>query len=521
MELSEGSMPQNPFTFGNPVNDQTLFIGRKNEINQIVSRLISSVHESTSLIGDSRMGNTSLLKYLSNPVSAANLSLLPEMYHMVYIDFQGQANITPYIFWKRVFTSIYRSAQNLEEKKLAGEYRQMDEFDLFDLEDFYETIRDLGIIIVLLIDEFEYVTQSPNIGGDFFGGLRSLAIHQNLPLIPATRHELSDLCHTESIKGSPFFNIFATVHLRPFSTEDSNEMLEMYLNKSGLSYLKEEKEYIAELGDGHPYFLQMAGYYWFHGKNQGLKGNDLFELMLNNYYQQSLPHLKDLWSVCDQREQTLLRAVAPINKAKHSSPSTLADLLEDSEFKASFINLIKRGLIKECDGNYKINLLCLLKYIQEENPPGLQAVTAANKSTDPLVNEPSGPANFVVFVSHSSHDKSEADLLVSGLESRGIQCWIAPRNIQPGTPYPEAIIRALNICRTMVVIFSEAANESDQVMQEVERAVSKKLTIIPIRIENILPTGSLELMLSSRHWLDAYQSPIENHFDALAKSIRG
>lgn len=514
-------MPQNPFTFGNPVNDQTLFIGRKNEINQIISRLVSPAHESTSLIGDSRMGNTSLLKYLSNPLSVANLSLFPEMYHMVYIDFQGQEDITPYIFWKRVFTSIFRSARNLEEKKLAGEYRQMDEYDLFDLEDFFVTIKELGIIIVLLMDEFEYVTQSSNIGGDFYGGLRSLAIHYNLPLIPATRHELSDLCHIESIKGSPFFNIFASVYLRPFSTEDSDEMLEIYLGKSHLAYLQEEKEYIEELGDGHPYFLQMAGYYWFHGKSQGLEGKDLFNQMFKNYYQQSLPHLKDLWSMCDHREQTLLRVVASIDKVEHSIPSTLADLLDDSKFRASFSNLVKRGLIKESDGYHKINLLCLEKYIQEKSFPGLQADTQLIKSTDHTEMEPSGSASFVVFISHSSHDKSEAELLVRGLESRGIQCWIAPRNIQPGTPYPEAIIRALNICRIMVVIFSGAANESDQVMQEVERAVSKKLTIIPIRIENILPTGSLELMLSSRHWLDAYQSPLENHFEALAKSIRG
>jgi hypothetical protein len=73
----------------------------------------------------------------------------------------------------------------------------------------------------------------------------------------------------------------------------------------------------------------------------------------------------------------------------------------------------------------------------------------------------------------------------------------------------------------MVLVFSKAANESDQVMQEVERAVSKKLTIIPVRIENIVPTGSLELMLSSRHWLDAYETPLENHLSSLANSILG
>jgi len=73
-------MSQNPFTFGNPVIDQTLFFGRKGEIAQITNRLLSSAHESTSLIGDSRMGNTSLLKHLSNPHSAVALGLHPDSY---------------------------------------------------------------------------------------------------------------------------------------------------------------------------------------------------------------------------------------------------------------------------------------------------------------------------------------------------------------------------------------------------------------------------------------------------------
>ncbi len=47
--------------------------------------------------------------------------------------------------------------------------------------------------VVLMMDEFEYVTQNPNFKGDFFGGLRALAIHHGVALLPATRRELVDL----------------------------------------------------------------------------------------------------------------------------------------------------------------------------------------------------------------------------------------------------------------------------------------------------------------------------------------
>ena len=514
-------MVYNPFTFGHPVDDQTLFIGRKREISQIVSRLLSSAHESTSLVSDSRMGNTSLLKYLSNPVSAAKHDLDPDSFLLVYIDFQSHPNISEEIFWKRVFTSIYRSANNPEVKALANDFRKMDEFDLFDLEDYFEAVNDQDITIVLMMDEFEYVTQSPNISGDFFGGLRSLAIHHNLPLVPATRHELIDLCHAEEIKGSPFFNIFATLYLHPFSIQDSEQMLEMYLSKSDLPYSNEEKQFIAYLGDGHPYFLQMAGYYWFYGKEQGLEGQGLFDYMQNNHYQQSKPHLKDLWSLSSSSEQSLLKTIASQGQSDSSISADITGMLAGNQFKLALNNLVKRGLVQKNDGEININLPCLEKFLLEEVQIEPAAGPESRRSVEGKEEKSEHPVKYEVFISHSSNDAKQAGEVVSGLESRGIKCWIAPRDIKPGMPYPEAIINALNICDVLVVIFSRAADDSIQVMQEVERAVAKKLVIIPIRVENTVPTGSLELMLSSRHWLNTYDTPIEDHLDDLAKSIRG
>jgi hypothetical protein len=112
---------------------------------------------------------------------------------------------------------------------MIQEIGQLDEFDLFDLEDVFQEVANRGMITVLLLDEFEYVTQNPNFKGDFFGALRALAIHHGVALVPATRRELVDLCHSDEIKGSPFFNIFANVVLRPFSQVETNEMLDFYL----------------------------------------------------------------------------------------------------------------------------------------------------------------------------------------------------------------------------------------------------------------------------------------------------
>ena len=53
-------MTINPFTFGNPIRDPSRFFRRKREIRQVVSRLTSSAHESTSVVGERRIGRRPL-----------------------------------------------------------------------------------------------------------------------------------------------------------------------------------------------------------------------------------------------------------------------------------------------------------------------------------------------------------------------------------------------------------------------------------------------------------------------------
>src|SRR5690348_6729072 len=108
-----------------------------------------------------------------------------------------------------------------------------------------------------------------------------------------------------------------------------------------------------------------------------------------------------------------------------------------------------------------------------------------------------------VFISYSSRDKTTADAVCAKLEQAGIRCWIAPRDVLAGTQYGEAIIDAINGASVMVLVFSAACNESPHVRAEVERAASKGLAVLPLRIEQVLPAKALEFFLSSPHWLDA------------------
>jgi hypothetical protein len=128
--------------------------------------------------------------------------------------------------------------------------------------------------------------------------------------------------------------------------------------------------------------------------------------------------------------------------------------------------------------------------------------------------------DFDVFISYSQRDKPTADAACAVLEAAGIRCWIAPRDVRPGGEYGAAIIDAIDRCGVMVLIFSSSANDSRQIHREIERAVNKEVPIVPVRIEKIEPTKSMEYFLGGIHWLDALTPPLEKHLQQLTETVR-
>lgn len=120
-----------------------------------------------------------------------------------------------------------------------------------------------------------------------------------------------------------------------------------------------------------------------------------------------------------------------------------------------------------------------------------------------------------VFVSYSVPDHDCAVELVQHVEARGISTWIAPRDVSPAADWAVEIIDALSAARIMVLVLSAHSNDSAQVRREVERAVNKQLRILPFRIEDVMPSKSLEYFLSAQHWLDAFPPPREPHYHRL------
>ncbi len=126
---------------------------------------------------------------------------------------------------------------------------------------------------------------------------------------------------------------------------------------------------------------------------------------------------------------------------------------------------------------------------------------------------------YDVFISHSSKDKLTADAVCNRLESAGIRCWIAPRDIIPGEGWSSAIMRGIDASKVMVLIFSENANVSSHVRREVAHACDHEITVIPLRIRDVIPKEGLKYYLNELHWLDALTPPLASHLETLTTRV--
>ncbi len=103
------------------------------------------------------------------------------------------------------------------------------------------------------------------------------------------------------------------------------------------------------------------------------------------------------------------------------------------------------------------------------------------------------------FISYSTKNQASADAMRELFKKHNIDTWMAPYDIPAGSSYMGEINRALVGCDCLVLMLSEAAQNSQWVLKELERAVSYKKTIVPIKIEDIVLNDDFDFVLGSCH----------------------
>lgn len=118
---------------------------------------------------------------------------------------------------------------------------------------------------------------------------------------------------------------------------------------------------------------------------------------------------------------------------------------------------------------------------------------------------------YKIFVSYSTHDIDQVELLRQQLSGTPISVFVAEHSVQPTENLNEKISLAIEDCDLFVVLWSKNAKDSDWVSQEIGRAGALKKKILPLVLTKDL---QLPAFLSSIKYLPVY----EDTTNAIAKA---
>jgi hypothetical protein len=181
-------------------------------------------------------------------------------------------------------------------------------------------------------------------------------IHHRAALVTSSRLELIELCHSDAIKSSPFFNIFANINLRPFSKADFDLMISQSLSGTAVQFSEEELDRVLDLAGLHPYFLQVACWKLYESHQQGLSEAARMAFLTEEFRDEATPHFIDYWDNSDDYEKIVLTAAALLGQTAEPMPEFSLQDLQGlfARGEPTIRRLVKRGLLTSHDDRYRL-----------------------------------------------------------------------------------------------------------------------------------------------------------------------
>jgi hypothetical protein len=345
----------NPFIYGNPVPVEK-HVNRKQVLKTLFSRLRNG--ESTAIVGEPRIGKTSLLRYLAAPaVQREWLGMEAERLIPVELDFYEELLSpakTPLDFWGRVLNEV-RAA--VPDEAVQGQVALVkeDQYGSATLCNFFRDLGRRGLRVALLIDEFDAMVAHPNFStAEFLGGLRSMAtLSDCLEVVTASIIPVSEMNRrsgTVNPFGSPFFNYLTDVGLRPFSQEDVDQLLDLALVGSGVRFGADDRAFITWLSGRHPYRVQVAGACLFDAIAEGLQGKEKYAAAGEWFYERTADHFETLWQrYLDAAARTVMviLGLVELNGMAQGRDFAFGEIEQPQRFAPELRRLEKLGLVEQ------------------------------------------------------------------------------------------------------------------------------------------------------------------------------
>jgi hypothetical protein len=255
---------ENPFAdYGNIVRGER-FIGRRDSLRVIENRVIRPREPGNlAIIGEPRIGKSSLVykAVVERKNELIAKKIIPIWFNLATYDQSP-------IFFRSLVARCHDEMEELgwlsDPIKLAAHRALQDELSWSEgysrIQRFFEKIRESGVRILMVLDEFDHARYlfKGDISG--FQGLRELSYRPEwrVTFITTSRRTIRDIeLQTQAI--STFDGIFHKHYLAMFDEEDLQEYFAR-LASVGISTDAEAEERIHFYCGGHPYLVELLGY---------------------------------------------------------------------------------------------------------------------------------------------------------------------------------------------------------------------------------------------------------------------
>lgn len=281
----------NPFFCGGAVPPEQ-FVGRDSTLSLIRGRLGGVSLQSVSIVGEHRIGKSSILRYVSKCFANFfdNTST-----NVIYLDL-----MKAYCQKREGFTKALR----LEINKLIGyePWKANEDGDLNAFSFALDQLNDNGYRLILCLDEVEQLTKRRTEFDVILEELRAAGQMGQIGMLTSSTKPLADLC-LENDLNSPFFNIFVQETLGLFSKQEWQSMV-----TDRMSVTESELTVIGNLAGGHPFYTQLvAARLWEarHSKEfidwEHLAKADM------------IPHWKRSWNYFSKEERETIKVICGLS----------------------------------------------------------------------------------------------------------------------------------------------------------------------------------------------------------------
>lgn len=328
----------NPYIYDQPLTQREQFSNRRSEIVRIYSRIASDRPQSVSIVGEPRIGKTSLLNWLYHEDSRTEYLDDPAMYVYLLLSLKEQPPDHPEVFFAQVSDALQQTGQGQISPSYEG------------FKHLVEQLMGEGRKLILFCDDFGLVTQNKAFPLEFFSFMRSIANSHDVAYVTTSSAELQKLCSSQDLEESPFFNIFTTVNLRPFTDEEAKELIQKPAMDAGAPFTG-EVEWILQLAGSRPYLLQLTASLAFEARANGkLKAEDIAE----KAFREARDFLSLLWEEqFSEAQREVLRVICTGKTVKNRNRYAAEELERNGHLKkvgddCVIISALLGRYVREC-----------------------------------------------------------------------------------------------------------------------------------------------------------------------------